>query len=81
MCFLKSHNWSSIGYNFLIAAWAIQIEILWSHLWNQACKLYDDPDRHLEKLNFSVNNILEGDYGAASMLIAMGALLGKCSLL
>jgi ammonium transporter Rh len=23
MCFLKSHNWSSIGYNYLIAAWAI----------------------------------------------------------
>jgi len=23
MVFLKSHNWSSIGYNYLIACWAI----------------------------------------------------------
>lgn len=23
MCFLKSHNWGSIGYNYLLACWAI----------------------------------------------------------
>lgn len=44
MVFLKSHNWSSIGYNYLIACWAIQISILWNHFWDQVSKYYDDPN-------------------------------------
>lgn len=43
MCFLKSHNWGSIGYNYLLACWAIQITILWSHFWKQVTLYYDDP--------------------------------------
>lgn len=50
-CFLKSHNWSSIGYNYLIACYAILIEILWSHFWNEVMLHYDDPDRDFAKLN------------------------------
>lgn len=80
MCFLKSHNWSSIGYNYLIAAWAIQIEILWNHFWHQVMRHYDDPGIGFVKLRLGVNEILEGDLGAASVLVAMGAILGKCSL-
>ena len=41
MCFLKSHNWSSIGYNYLLACWAIQITILWNWFMNQVCISYD----------------------------------------
>jgi ammonium transporter Rh len=80
MCFLKSHNWSSIGYNYLLACWAIQIEILLSHFWDQVMKFYDNPDRTFEKMNIGVKNILEADFGAAAVLISMGALVGKCSL-
>ena len=28
MVFLKTHSWTSVGYNFLIAAYALQITIL-----------------------------------------------------
>ena len=54
MCFLKSHNWSSIGYNYLIAAWVVQIEILWNHFWDQVLRYYDDPNQSFQKLNISV---------------------------
>ncbi len=80
MCFLKSHNWSSIGYNYLIAAWAIQITILWSHFWKQVTLYYDNPNRSFEKLSITVETIMEGEFGAAAVLISMGAILGKCSL-
>ena len=81
MTFLKSHNWSSIGYNYLIAAWAVQIEILCSHFWDQIFKYYDNyHDHNFEKLNIGVWQLIEGDFGAASMLVAMGALIGKTSL-
>lgn len=33
MVFLKNHSWTSIGFNYLIAAWAIQCGILYSAFW------------------------------------------------
>lgn len=80
MCFLKSHNWGSIGYNYLVAAWAIQVTILWGHFWSQVSKYYDNPDHSFEKLSLTTERILEAEFGAASVLISMGAMLGKCSL-
>lgn len=80
MCFLKSHNWSSIGYNYLVAAWAIQIEILWSHFWDQVTKYYHNPEHSFQRLNLDTSVFLNADFGAASVLITMGAIVGKCSL-
>lgn len=80
MVFLKSHNWSSIGYNYLIACYAIQITILWNHFWDQIAKYYDDRNHSFEKLQLNIQVILNGDYGAAAVLITFGAILGKCSL-
>ena len=33
MAFLKTHSWSSIGFNFLAAAWAIQCTIIFYGFW------------------------------------------------
>lgn len=81
MCFLKSHNWSSIGYNYLLAAWSVQITILWGHFWKQIMKYYDNPNHSFEKLEITVESLLDAEFGAASVLISMGAILGKCSLI
>lgn len=80
MCFLKSNNWSSIGYNYLIAAWVIQCEILWSHFWEQVLLNYDTPNREWNRLNINIKTLIEAEFGAASALVAMGAIIGKCSL-
>ena len=34
MVFLKSHSWTSVSYNLLIAAMSIQIAILSNGLWH-----------------------------------------------
>ena len=80
MVFLKSHNWSSIGYNYLIACWAIQITILWNHFWEQASEYYDNHNHQFKPLELTIPVLLNGDYGAAAVLITFGAILGKCSL-
>lgn len=46
MCFLKSYNWGSIGYNYLLACWAIQITLLFGHFWNQVTLYYDNPNTY-----------------------------------
>ena len=34
MVFLKTHSWTSVGFNFLIASWALQISILITAFWH-----------------------------------------------
>lgn len=80
MVFLKSHSLSAIGFNYLIACWAIQISILWNHFWDQVAKYYDNNNHNFEKLELNIGVILNGDYAAAAVLITFGAILGKCSL-
>jgi ammonium transporter Rh len=36
MVFLKTNCWSGVGFNFLIACWAIQINILMLRFWEMA---------------------------------------------
>lgn len=81
MCFIKSHNWGSIGYNYLLACWAIQITILWGHFWQQVSMFYDSPSTYkFHKIDITVFSLLEAEFGAAAVLISMGAIVGKCSL-
>ena len=74
MVFLKTHSWSSIGFNFLVAAWAIQCSVLFFGFWKAV--IYKG---HLEKINIDMPLLIQGDFGAAAILITMGALLGKTS--
>lgn len=43
-------------------------------------KYYDNRDHSFEKLSLTVETILEAEFGAAAVLISMGAIVGKCSL-
>lgn len=81
LVFLKSHKLSTVGFNFLIACWALQIAILWNHFWQQVMLHYDSEEIGFEKLDLNIRTILNGDYGAAAVLITFGALLGKVSYL
>lgn len=56
MVFLKSHTWSSIGFNFLVGSWVIQVAILWNHFWREVMLYYDSLyARHFHRLDLDVS--------------------------
>jgi ammonium transporter Rh len=80
MVFLKNNSWTSIGFNYLIACWAIQICILFTGLWHNIVEFYFDPDHHWEPINITLKYLILADFGAGAVLISFGAILGKCSI-
>lgn len=80
MVFLKSNSWCSIGFNYLIACWAIQIAILFTGLWHNIAHFFYDPNHEWKKIELTVKYMILGDFAAGAVLISFGAILGKCSL-
>lgn len=74
MVFLKNHSWTSVGYNFLISAYVLQITILAVGFWHN---LIMD---HWEKIQLDITHLILGDFGAGAVMITFGAVLGKISL-
>ena len=77
MVFLKSHSWASVGLNYVIAAYAVQVSILTHFFWKQA---FDKPTDEWEKIPLTIDALIVGDFGAGAVLISFGALLGKVSI-
>jgi ammonium transporter Rh len=80
MVFLKNNSWTSIGFNYLIACWAIQITILYRGFWEQILAYYHDENHDWVRIPLRIEEIINADFGAAAVLITFGAILGKCSL-
>jgi len=75
MVFLKKHCWTSVGFNFVIAAWSMQLAILLTGFWHMAL-----VEEEFHKIVLDIPSLIVGDFGAATVLITFGALLGKCDL-
>jgi len=75
MVFLKTHCWSSVGFNFIIAAWCLQCGVVFLGFWRKALE-YGFAD----KIHVHMLDLIEADFCAATVLITMGALLGKVTL-
>ena len=80
MVFLKDNSWCSIGFNYLIACWAIQICILFNGFWNNITTYYNDGNWQWQKIPLNYITIVNADFGAGAVLISFGAILGKCSI-
>jgi len=74
MVFLKTHSWTSVGFNFLIAAWVLQVGILMTAFWHMVL------EGHFHKISLDMTSLIVGDFAAGAVLITFGAVLGKCSL-
>ena len=75
MVFLKTHSWTSVGFNYLIAAWAIQCGIIFQGFWH--CAIISE---HFERIPVDMKALINADFCAAAILISMGAVLGKTTL-
>lgn len=73
--FLKTHSWTGIGYTFVISAWVLELTIVLVGFWYQGL-----VQREYHKINLTISSLVIGDYGALTVMVSFGAILGKCSL-
>jgi len=73
MTFMHKYFFSSIGYNFILAAITIQLSILINGFFH--CVF----SGHWEKINMNIESLITGDFAAGAILISFGAVLGKAS--
>lgn len=69
MAFLRTHSWTAISFNFIMAMWAIELAVLWIGL----------ADSGFKVVEVGVVPLMKADYCAVACLITMGAVLGKVS--
>lgn len=75
MTFLKKYAHSALGYNFYLAALAIQYSILINGFFHNWFK------NDWQQITLNIETLITGDFAAGAVLITFGALLGKTSLL
>ena len=74
MTFLKRYTFSSVGMNFLIAAFAIQ----WAMITNGVGhNVYEGHPK--DPISLGIKNLITSDFAAGAVLITFGAVLGKAS--
>ena len=76
MVFLKTHSWTSVGFNMLIATYVLQITILITGFWHMLL-----VNKEFHKIALDIPALIIGDFGAGAVLITFGAILGKVSIL
>ncbi|CAG5102323.1 Oidioi.mRNA.OKI2018_I69.chr1.g247.t1.cds [Oikopleura dioica] len=83
MTFLKRYSWSSLGFNFLFAAFAIQWGILcqgW--FFETSSHTVDATANHwtnLKSISINIHSMMEAEFSAGTILISFGAVLGVAS--
>jgi len=75
MVFLKTHSWTAVGFNYLLAAFAFQWGILVTYFWDRVW-----PDEEWTAIPLTLDSLVVGDYAAACCMVAFGAVVGKVSL-
>lgn len=76
MTWLKRHGYGSIGYSFLLAAYSLQWSFLFKGFLAQTQNI--TFSNWIIKLN--LKNLISADYCVASILISVGALIGRVNL-
>jgi len=74
MTFLKRYGYSSVGYNFLVAAFVLEWAILVKGWVDQGIEHGDG------KFVLNLESLLVADFVSAAVLISFGAVIGKASL-
>eukprot|EP00298_Acanthocystis_sp_HF-20_P011461 c19405_g1_i2.p1 GENE.c19405_g1_i2~~c19405_g1_i2.p1 ORF type:complete len:455 (-),score=206.01 c19405_g1_i2:40-1404(-) len=71
MTFLRKYTYGAVGWNFMVAAFAIQWTILCNGFWHCVHKGV------WKNVALDVMALVHADFGAAAVLITFGAVLGK----
>lgn len=71
MTFLKKYSFSSVSYNFIVAALTIQWSII------VLAFIHMIHLKHWEKTLLTTESLVKGDFAAGAVLISFGAVLGR----
>merc|ERR1719478_1423851 len=74
MTFLRKYGHSSVGLNFLVAAFTMQWHLVVNGFFEQ---LFAGLGHEWHKIGLTLGKLLLADFSAAAVLITFGALLGK----
>mgnify|MGYP000309268769 FL=1 len=79
MTFLHKYGFSSVGYNFVLAAFSVQIAVLFSGFWERVYEdVYVHPGHGFDHpLEINIQGMIKSLFAAGAVLISMGACLGK----
>lgn len=75
---LKDHQWSSVGIVLFIGLFSFEVSFFWNFLWYNTFK--SNKDYEWSRINLNFDQLIQIDYIAASVLISLGALIGKISI-
>jgi ammonium transporter Rh len=75
VAYLKKFSWSGIAINFGLAAWTIQMAVLTQGWWYAI--FTGDWD---SKISLTILNLMEAEYTAGAVIVAVGAVFGKLNL-
>jgi ammonium transporter Rh len=75
MTFMSKYGFSGVGYNFLLAAAAIQWSTLTNGFWHGILS----RNSHGHIIELTLNTLITSDFAAGAVLISFGAILGKAT--
>ena len=81
-CSLKDYQKSSISLVLFLGMISFEFSLLWNYFWNNAMR----TSKHMEygkkwnKLKLNIEEITQIDFFSATILISLGAIIGKLSL-
>ena len=70
--FMKKYAYSALGYTLFLVAWAFELTILWTVLWDNV-----NAGGTWAKGNLTIAYLIQGLYGSMTILISFGAFVGK----
>ena len=75
--FLRKYSLTAVAYNYLLVAFALQWTILVYHLWQRAFEEQVQGRSMYDRIQITTKDLVVGDFGALTVLISFGAVMGK----
>jgi len=79
MTYLKKYSFSSLGFNFVLAALTLQWALIMNGFWARSHST-DYTGKWGDKIHIDILGLVNADFTVAAILISFGAVLGKANL-
>lgn len=80
MTFLAKNSFTSTGHSLYVAAIAAMWGILCEGFWERAMHHVEEGESRWHQIPINLNQLVNGDFGAGTVLITFGALIGRVSI-